>query len=47
MLVEPGLGQQELIDLAVNDPRISVLLPGKTIEKVIAVPDKLVNIVLR
>jgi leucyl-tRNA synthetase len=47
MLVEPGLGQQELIDLAVNDPRISVLLQGKTIEKVIAVPDKLVNIVLR
>ncbi len=47
MLVEPGLGQQELNDMAVNDPRISVLLQGKTIVKIIVVPDKLVNIVLR
>ena len=47
MLVEPGLGQQESSDMAVNDPRISVLLQGKTVVKIIVVPDKLVNIVLR
>jgi len=33
--------------MAVNDPRISVLLQGKTVVKIIVVPDKLVNIVLR
>jgi leucyl-tRNA synthetase len=46
MLVEPGMGQEELIDLAVNDQRVSVLIGGKTIAKTIVVPDKLVNIVL-
>jgi leucyl-tRNA synthetase len=47
MLVEPGMGQEELIDLAVNDQRVSVLVNGKAIAKTIVVPDKLVNIVLR
>jgi leucyl-tRNA synthetase len=47
MLIEPGMAQEELVDLAVNDQRVLVLLRGKTVAKTIVVPDKLVNIVLR
>jgi leucyl-tRNA synthetase len=43
---EPGLGEDELADRVLADPRISQLLVGQTISKRIAVRDKLVNIVL-
>jgi leucyl-tRNA synthetase len=47
IMVEDGLGDDELIDRAVNDPRISALLDGKKIAKTVVVPRKLVNLVLR
>jgi leucyl-tRNA synthetase len=43
---EPGLGEDELADRVLADPRISQLLVGQTISKRIAVRDKLVNVVL-
>ncbi|MFQ3619515.1 MAG: class I tRNA ligase family protein, partial [Spirochaetales bacterium] len=41
-----GLPEEELKHLALNQERIRELINGKTPQKVIAVPDKLVNIVL-
>lgn len=43
--VPRGLQQQELEALALADPKVSVLLTGKTVSKVIIVPDRLINIV--
>ncbi len=47
MLVDAELGDDELTDRALTDERIKVLLDGKEIVKTIAVPKKLVNIVVR
>lgn len=43
--IERGKSKQELETLALQDPKIVTLLEGLTVRKVIAVPDKLVNIV--
>src|SRR6185503_10596439 len=44
--VDAGLGKDELIERAVNDPRIKQLLHGQRVVQIIAVPNKLVNIVV-
>ena len=46
ILVEDGLRDQEVADRAQKDPRISALLDGHKVEKMVVVPRKLVNIVL-
>jgi leucyl-tRNA synthetase len=46
-LVDDGLSKEETQERAVNDPRIAPLIVGKEIVKVIVVPGKLVNIVLK
>ncbi|SFG42281.1 leucyl-tRNA synthetase [Sporolactobacillus nakayamae] len=45
--VEKGASREELEKKAVNDDRVKEHLDGKSIKKVIAVPDKLVNIVAK
>ncbi|HKV46710.1 MAG TPA: leucine--tRNA ligase [Candidatus Acidoferrales bacterium] len=47
MFVDAELGDDELTDRALGDERIKVLLDGKQVVKTIAVPKKLVNIVVR
>ncbi len=47
VLVDAELGEDEVNERALGDARIKPLLEGKQIVKVIAVPKKLVNIVLR
>ena len=47
ILVEDGMGEDEIVDRALSDQRISVLLDGKQVAKTVVVPRKLVNIVLR
>ncbi len=47
ILVEDGLGEDELGERALTDPRISHLIDGKAVAKMVVVPRKLVNIVLR
>ena len=47
ILVEDGLGEDELAERALSDPRISQLLNGKNVAKTVVVPRKLVNVVLR
>ncbi len=47
LTVTPGVDAEELKRLALADEKIQALLVGKTVVKVIAVPDKLVNIVIR
>jgi leucyl-tRNA synthetase len=47
MMVEESLGEDETRERGTNDPRIKPLLEGKSIVKVIVVPKKLVNIVLK
>ena len=47
MLVDAELGDDELTDRALADERIKMLLDGKQIVRTIAVPKKLVNIVVR
>jgi leucyl-tRNA synthetase len=47
MVVEENLGEDETRERAMTDPRIAPLLAGKEILKVVVVPKKLVNIVLR
>ena len=47
MMVEENLGEDETRERAMNDLRIKPLLAGKSIVKVIVVPKKLVNIVLK
>jgi leucyl-tRNA synthetase len=47
MLVESGHSDDELGERATSDPRIKELLRGKEIMKVIVIPNKLVNIVVK
>jgi leucyl-tRNA synthetase len=47
LLVETGLGEKELMELAMADERIGGLLRGAQMVKRVVVPNKLVNIVLR
>jgi leucyl-tRNA synthetase len=45
--VASGLDKDSLIKVALEQPRIKELIEGKQIVKTIAVPDKLVNIVVK
>ncbi len=47
LVVPAGLSEDELATRAKAEPRVAVELKGKTITKVIVVPDKLVNLVIR
>jgi leucyl-tRNA synthetase len=47
VLVGPRSAKEELEQKALSDPKLQPLLAGKTIVKVVVVPDKLVNIVIR
>jgi leucyl-tRNA synthetase len=47
IMVAPGLSADELKALALADARIQALIEGKTVVKAIAVPDKLVNVVVK
>ena len=47
MVVDANLGEDETKERAMADPRIAPLIAGKQIVKVVVVPRKLVNIVLR
>jgi leucyl-tRNA synthetase len=45
--VASGLDKDSLIEVALEQPRIKELIEGKQVVKTIAVPDKLVNIVVK
>ena len=45
--VEEGLSQEQMKQTALESPKIKVQLEGKTVVKIIAVPGKLVNIVIK
>jgi leucyl-tRNA synthetase len=47
ILVEDGLGEDEVVERARRDPRIAPLIDGKRVVKTVVVPRKLVNLVLR
>jgi leucyl-tRNA synthetase len=47
ILVEDGMSDDETVERALTDQRISVLLNGKNVNKTVVVPKKLVNIVLK
>jgi leucyl-tRNA synthetase len=47
MIIEENLSEDETRDRALADARIAPLIAGKQIVKVIVVPKKLVNVVLR
>ncbi|MFZ0921916.1 MAG: class I tRNA ligase family protein, partial [Candidatus Acidiferrales bacterium] len=47
ILVDDGLSESETRERGLSDPRISQLVQGRAIAKIIVVPRKLVNIVLR
>jgi leucyl-tRNA synthetase len=47
ILVEDGLSESETRERGLTDPRIAQLVQGRAIAKIIVVPRKLVNIVLR
>jgi leucyl-tRNA synthetase len=44
--VESGMGEEELKKLVLADPKVTKLLDGLRIVKVVVVPDKLVNVVV-
>ena len=46
MLVREGVPQEEMEEMALNDPRIAHMIKGHQVLKVIVVPNKLVNIVI-
>jgi leucyl-tRNA synthetase len=46
LLVESGLDREALEKRVISDSRIAQLLDGQRVVKVVAVPDKLVNIVV-
>jgi leucyl-tRNA synthetase len=47
MVVPAGTDSQGLTSLAKDDEKIQLLLEGKTVVKVIAVPGKLINLVVK
>jgi len=47
LLVDASLGEEDTKQRGIQDPRIAPLIQGKEIAKVIVVPKKLVNIVLK
>jgi leucyl-tRNA synthetase len=47
ILVGDGMSDDEIVELALKDARISMLLDGKQVVKTVVVPRKLVNIVVR
>jgi leucyl-tRNA synthetase len=47
ILIDDSMTEDETRERALGDPRIKALLEGKTVVKVIVVPKKLVNIVLK
>jgi leucyl-tRNA synthetase len=47
ILIEEGLSEDETRESAMIEPRIAPLIAGKQVAKVVVVPKKLVNIVLR
>jgi leucyl-tRNA synthetase len=47
ILVAPGASKEELERRALSDSKIQPSISGKTIVKIVVVPDKLVNIVVR
>ena len=47
LMVADGQGEEELRQLVMADPHVSVLMAGKSPAKVIVVPKRLVNIVLK
>jgi leucyl-tRNA synthetase len=47
MTVAAGTAREALQDTAMKDERIAELIAGKEVVKVIAVPDKLVNVVVK
>jgi leucyl-tRNA synthetase len=47
LLVVPGTDANGLTSIAMDDERVQSLVAGKTVVKVIAVPDKLVNLVVK
>jgi len=47
VLIDDSMTEDETRERALGDPRIKALLEGKTVVKVIVVPKKLVNIVLK
>jgi leucyl-tRNA synthetase len=47
IMVESGLSEDDLRERALSDPRVAPLIAGRQIVKVVVVPNKLVNIVLR
>ena len=47
ILVAPGASKEELEQRALADSKVQASISGKTIMKVVVVPDKLVNIVVR
>lgn len=47
IMVSSGLDKQQTEEIAMKDEKVAALLEGKTVVKVIAVPGKLVNIVVK
>ena len=45
--VANNLGREELEKAALDNPKVQALTDGKTVVKVIAVPNKLINIVVK
>jgi leucyl-tRNA synthetase len=47
LVVAPGTDADGLTRIAMADEKVQALVAGKTVVKVIAVPDKLVNLVIK
>jgi leucyl-tRNA synthetase len=46
LTIPAGLSQEEMTALAGDDSRIAALLAGRKVQKAVAVPDKLINLVV-
>jgi leucyl-tRNA synthetase len=47
LIVPPGTDANGLTSIAEDDERVQALVAGKTVVKIIAVPDKLINLVVK
>ncbi len=45
--IKKGLPQKEIETMALNQEKVKIRMEGKTLVKVVVVPDKIVNIVVR